>query len=128
MEIRRRVDNFLLSDRIHSYVPWDKWERTSVRATITGVPVVFARQKAQILVCKATATFASDDPCSSVPNFREIIRLHEANQLLRFTDREGATTDVKLLDWGEPQPWEEVRHKTLFDVTFTWLHPTPRWC
>lgn len=127
MLIRRAQDNLVLCDRIASWSGWDKYGRTPVRNTVTGVPRIFAGQKAQLLVCKVRCTFATGDPRASVANFREILRLHEKSRALRFTDREGAVTEAALMDWTEPEPWEDVKAKTIFDVELTLLDPTVRW-
>ncbi len=127
MVLRRRADDLILCDRIWSSKRWDKLGRTPSCDTITGVRTVFARQKAQQLSCKVMCTFASDGRRLSLANLDNILRLHEANQLLSFTVREGTTRDVRILDWSEPETSEETKTKTVQNVTFELMDPPPRW-
>lgn len=47
--------------------------------------------------------------------------------MLIFTDPDGAATAVQALSLGETRQWEDVKHKTIFDVEVVLIDPIIRY-
>ena len=125
MVLRRASDGYVLSNRVSSWTGWRPYGESRTKDTITGVPQTFDNQSALVWTTEITCTFAPDSPGSTELNYREIVRLMRNKQLLRFTDLDGVTTNVRVKSFSDRAQWEEVKHKTIFDVTFSVYDPRP---
>lgn len=125
MILKRTSDGYVLSNRIASWTGWRPYGESRKKDTITGVPVTFDNQRALVWTTEVTCTFAPDSPGSTELNYREIVRLMRRKQPFSFTDLDGKVTSVRVMSLSDRAQWEDVKHKTIFDVVLSLYDPQP---
>ena len=125
MILRRVSDGYVLSNRIASWTGWRPYGESRKKDTITGVPQTFDNQRALVWTTDVTCTFAPDSPGSTELNYREIVRLWRNKQPVLFTDLDGKVTSVRVMSFSDRAQWDDVKHKTIFDVVFSVYDPNP---
>jgi hypothetical protein len=118
-ELRRKQDDFLLSDVVAEWSPWYADKIAVTQYTVSNVPV---DDRQGVMNKKIDVTFLFADHITSSTVTDHYWLLEEAdmmNRVCTYKDSSGEVTDVKIENIEPPERIEEVRTKDLVTVKVT---------
>jgi hypothetical protein len=118
-ELRRKADNFLLSDIVAEWTPWYADKIAVTQYTVSNV-AVDDRQGVMNKKIDVTFLFADHYPSSTVTDHYWLLEEADMmNRICTYKDSAGDVTDVKIEKVDTPDRIEEIRTKDLVTVKVT---------